>query len=526
MVVAAIFWTLVTTHLTYRKHATRISALQNKMIIDGGNLYTITAEADTLLPKTVLPAPSMNERDREGTAKRITTIPRMENPYFEAGPAYEELKKKLIAPRGSEHELKVCVLYGMGGIGKTQTGLAYAFETHLEYDWTFWIAAEIESELVRTYKLIADELEIDTTKGFGSTAEQISRFLRDTSKTKPGIYSCLLQLTETKERSWLLLFDNVETYNAIAHYLPKKCNHSRSAVIITTQKADLGESFPLRIDLSASAGINGLKLLLKLLGGYKMAAEDLEVAQEICDMVGNLPLSIEYIAGSLRNSNYSLPEFLAKFRNRPSYVWETHLSETPYQTRTKQLSAVWDMALEELDHESKKLIEVLAYLNPDSVFESMVLADTPDAERQDNRWEPSVRTTLGNRRLIRQETGAKGRYLVMHRSLQYGILHKLAAQPSSRQEAFDRALSIVRRSTPPSSPKQVPTLHLSSEYEVVLPHIMSLRSGFNVAKNPPLQTSEEFAQLLYDAGIQMWWQGITKGNPPRPPTISQQTSEC
>lgn len=109
--------------------------------------------------------------------------------------------------------------------------------------------------------------------------------------------------------------------------------------------------------------------------------------------------------------------------------------------------------------------------------------------------------------------GESGRCLVMHRSVQQGILHRLMQDPAAQQKSFRNAFSIVRQKTPRSSPIQVPILETShmQRYTKAMPHIMSLRAGFLRANNSPVDLAEQFVQLLYDAGITLWWQGITKG---------------
>jgi hypothetical protein len=53
-----------------------------------------------------------------------------------------------------------CVIHGLGGMGKTQTALEYAYVHESDYDAIFWLRSETEAELSASYSAIAVKLRL------------------------------------------------------------------------------------------------------------------------------------------------------------------------------------------------------------------------------------------------------------------------------------------------------------------------------------------------------------------------------
>ena len=86
------------------------------------------------------------------------------------------------------------VLHGLAGQGKSQIALEYAYEHTADYDVIFWLEAEEEQELARSYSLISKKLRLpnsgpldegqDPTKGVQDTQrwfeKAVGKFPRST----------------------------------------------------------------------------------------------------------------------------------------------------------------------------------------------------------------------------------------------------------------------------------------------------------------------------------------------------------
>lgn len=94
-------------------------------------------------------------------------------------------------------------------------------------------------------------------------------------------------------------------------------------------------------------------------------------AEEISTFVGGLPLAIATIGGYISQSKRSMRDFLGMLK-RSSSAW-TASAKNPANQYNKPLDSVFDLALSELSANARKLLDILAFLNPDSIPEDIFL---------------------------------------------------------------------------------------------------------------------------------------------------------
>ena len=120
----------------------------------------------------------------------------------------EALKQKLFDQAPKKHKHRVA-LYGMGGIGKTQTALEYVYTNRDSYERIYWITAVDQASLLSGYQKIA-----------------IKAGLKRLLNLKPveiakGVLSWLRQ-----KQSWLLVIHNLDDINVVAGFLPQPGPHN------------------------------------------------------------------------------------------------------------------------------------------------------------------------------------------------------------------------------------------------------------------------------------------------------------
>ena len=120
-----------------------------------------------------------------------------------------------------------------------------------------------------------------------------------------------------------------------------------------------------------------------------------------------------------------------------------------------------------------------------------------------------MKRSLVDRRLVQAKDIEGEPCLTLHRSLQRSIRETAAKTSGKPQEIFDQALTLVRKVFPDSSAIQVPEPQKWREHQRLLPHVISLQTAFNEAKEA-VQGSKTFARLLSDAGMNQWEQGFTR----------------
>src|SRR5579859_2635461 len=92
------------------------------------------------------------------------SVPLPRNPYFTGR---EEILETLHTQLGVDQAVVLTqssALHGLGGIGKTQIALEYAYRHALEYSAVFWIGAETDEQVISSLLHIAEVLQLPEQK--------------------------------------------------------------------------------------------------------------------------------------------------------------------------------------------------------------------------------------------------------------------------------------------------------------------------------------------------------------------------
>ena len=107
-------------------------------------------------------------------------------------PLLESLKTTLFSQEPKEYNHRIA-LYGLGGIGKTQTALEYLYVNQICYQRIYWVSAATQAALVAGYQQIAKKIGLEAAKQGGPID-----FIPD------------LMLWFRQSDSWLLIVDNLD----------------------------------------------------------------------------------------------------------------------------------------------------------------------------------------------------------------------------------------------------------------------------------------------------------------------------
>ncbi|EED12079.1 conserved hypothetical protein [Talaromyces stipitatus ATCC 10500] len=429
---------------------------------------------------------------------KADTIPLWRNRNFHGRTAdleaiHSALSGNLTDPTSAVHQ-NSCLVYGIGGIGKTQVALEYVHRYRDSYNYIFWIRSQTEPEMVQDMTKILDILNLDRPENAGSGA------IADVVRT---------WFTNTTESPWLIVFDNVESLESLTPYRPRS-NHG--SVLLTSQNAGFGSQTTFSIGLTSFSAEEAAAFLLKHLKTDGMTDQH-DDAIALCKELGGLPLAIAHIAGYMTASSEHLSprETLDLFKD----LLESNdvFNSKPNTTfgYDKALNAVWDIALRELDADARKLIRVLSMLNPDGVPEDMLKVVTSEngleflANRRKTQFQALIQN-LSRRQLITLAKPSGKKVLMTHRSLQRSILHSLDGSHEdgdNLQSIFEAALALLRNALPDHSAILHPKNGLWKMMELYSPHVMSLRKVY--AESPhSLPPSIEFARVLSNVANYFW----------------------
>jgi tetratricopeptide (TPR) repeat protein len=217
-------------------------------------------------------------------------------------------------------------------------------------------------------------------------------------------------------------------------------------------------------------------------------------------LVDRLPLAISMIAGYVQVSRCTLSEFLE--------IWDERQSRSRKTTKKVENSAIdtlWDIGIRELSLPARNLLEVLVFLDAESIPKTLLVGDHKQPFLEFLNCSETIRyrrmiAELSGRKLVHVKVQDGQQVLSIHRLLQEKILQNL--QVDELTEVFGKAYCLVRKNFPPASPIQVPEPDKAPACKEYIPHVLSLRRAFNDIT--AIEPSFDLAQLFYDAGFHVW----------------------
>ena len=242
-------------------------------------------------PATVSPALAEAARlsmERvHGALPPVWNVPHIRNHNFtgRTGPL-DSLRSALTSGRPAAVTQAIA---GLGGVGKTQLALEYAYRNASDYAIVWWVRSEDSPTLAGDYAALAAEL------GFpeGDAADQ--------SATVLAVRRWLEQ-----NSGWLLVFDNAQESAAIRGYMP---GGNTGHVLITSRSQAWGavaEPLPMHEFERAES----LEFLLSRTG------QDDKAAANLAEELGDLPLALEQAAAYIEQTGQTIAGYLTLFEQR------------------------------------------------------------------------------------------------------------------------------------------------------------------------------------------------------------------
>ncbi|NER92628.1 MAG: tetratricopeptide repeat protein [Symploca sp. SIO1B1] len=233
-------------------------------------------------------------------------------------------------------QVAISAVAGMGGVGKTELALQYAWRHRQEYQGGIcWLQGDrVATEIINFARIylklkIRDDLDL---RGQVNYCWQ---------------YWFSSPLIQSNQEKVLVVIDNVTSYQDVKDYLPPA--NSQFRVLLTTRK-QLGKPVQV-LQLAELDEAAALKLLKSLTEAARIEAE-LEDAKELCRRLGYLALALELVGRYLdQRKSLSLTEMLARLAKKGL----THKSlDEPKDEMTAKLGvkAAFELSWEALDANS------------------------------------------------------------------------------------------------------------------------------------------------------------------------------
>jgi tetratricopeptide (TPR) repeat protein/transcriptional regulator with XRE-family HTH domain len=292
------------------------------------------------------------------------SVPLPRNPFFTGR---EPILERLHAQLGLDQRValtQASTLHGLGGVGKTQIALEYAYRYGLEYSAVCWIGAETEESIVASLLQFAQVLGLP------------GREDTDHQRVIAAVQHWL-----STHRQWLLIWDNVEDLELLQCFLPVARG---GALLFTTRRRVLGtlasgvDLWPMELEeallfLLRRAKVLSLEATTEELQAFarRMPAQ-YAAAAELVTALGGLPLALDQAGAYLEATQCGLPTYLELFHTRRAVLLQQRgegACEHP-----ASVSTTFTLAMTALTQRHPAVLDVLhvcAFLQPDSIPEEI-----------------------------------------------------------------------------------------------------------------------------------------------------------
>jgi tetratricopeptide (TPR) repeat protein/transcriptional regulator with XRE-family HTH domain len=322
---------------------------------------------DIVSPPTLSPSAEQkgNEDGQRGTqaAPLFWNIPHQRNPFFTGREALLQHLHEMLTMDSAialaHPQRSPQAISGLGGIGKTQTAVEYAYRYQHEYETVLWVKADTRENLLVDFMAIAVLLNLveKSEKEPYRAVDAVKRWLKD-------------------HTDWLLILDNADDLAVVCDFLPTS---GTGHTLLTTRASALGR-MAKRIEIDTMEPDEGSLFLLRRIGILepqdalqKAPSAERDCVRKLVQAMVGLPLALDQAGAYIEETGISISGYLDLYQVHRSELLKRRSalpSEYPHTVAT-----VWSLSfqkVEQADPAAAELLHLCAFLDPDAIPEEMI----------------------------------------------------------------------------------------------------------------------------------------------------------
>ncbi|MEI6757387.1 MAG: FxSxx-COOH system tetratricopeptide repeat protein [Chlorobium sp.] len=295
--------------------------------------------------KKANPQHSAHKPRYSGSLPSVCNIPRR-NPNFTGRESIlDELR--ILLQSGQNTAITQQAIYGLGGIGKTQLAIEYAWRNIAAYDLIWWIRSEDSSTLASDYAALADELDLPEKE-----AQEQAVTIRAVKKYLGH------------NQNWLLIFDNARDSDSIRNYLPTSTG---GHALITSRNQNWNNTFCQSHGIEVWSREESVAFLHKRITG-----SDDTAAATLAETLGGLPLALEQAAAYCNARHKSCAEYLDLFTTCRQQLWTREKQPDNYPDT---VATTWTLAFQETERVpcATDILNLCSLVAPDAIPQTLIL---------------------------------------------------------------------------------------------------------------------------------------------------------
>ncbi|HLK56723.1 MAG TPA: NB-ARC domain-containing protein [Chthonomonadaceae bacterium] len=315
----------------------------------GPGLQTVVDIAQTLFPSLFSPLPPVRPRKY---------LPYQRNAFFTG--REDVLQRLHQALAQNKNAALTQTIAGLGGIGKTQTAIEYAYRHWGDYDAIFWCPADSEATLNIAYHDIALRLN-----------------LPQKDAQNPADTSQAVNVWLSEHSGYLLLLDNADDLSIVKKYLP---SHPEGHILVTSRANDfavLNIRGPVRLhELSAD---EALSFLMQRTERENPSETEITAAIDLACELGYLPLALEQAGAYIAHHEISFTDYLAAYHRLRVELLEKHGPVTgDYQETIRTTWSKSFTAVREKSEPAAELLTISAFFAPEAIPYDLLLGSASE----------------------------------------------------------------------------------------------------------------------------------------------------
>ena len=303
---------------------------------------------------------------------------------------------------------------GMGGVGKSQLALEYAYRHEKEYEMIYWIRSEQKETIKIDLRMLGLEMGISED------------FLKD-----DNVISTMKSALQ-KRKGWLLVFDNAEDPNMLREILPEGGH-----ILITSRNPNWEK--PITIDVFSPA--EALQYLQKISGLSGQEEEFNFLAEEL----GYLPLALTQAGAYIRRQQIDVATYRKAFKEGQKQMLSKKERGYPGSVAT-----AWLLSMEKItkeDPNALKLLNICSCLAPDKIPEEFLEAWLKEKHHVVGLDFQDALRILDSYSLIEQKVeqkdGSHKKWISIHRLIQTVTLDQ--CEPEEAKQTIEVGVKVLEQ---------------------------------------------------------------------------------
>jgi hypothetical protein len=253
-------------------------------------------------------------------------------------------------------------VHGLGGIGKSQLAIEFAYRNQLDYELVWWVQADDEPSIRRSLAALARRLGLAESEDLEVTVERVLDALR------LGI----------PHANWLLIYDNAPEQTTVQRYLPNGAGH-----VLVTSRSRSWAGVPSAIEIDVFAPGESVALLRSRWGGLTA-----EQALFLAERLGQLPLALEQAAAMHEQTGMPLGAYLQALKTSPRELLDEGTPTGYIHPLATMVALVYNRMMA-LFPPAARLLELCACISPQPIAIPILVrgrSGQPALELRDDIW--------------------------------------------------------------------------------------------------------------------------------------------